>query len=118
MVCVTTSATLVSSVLQKAGQSVMSEFGRRRSKSKPVLLNGGHTSAQKILFIPWEFEVGRADSTKAQKVRHVILVKINRMLFFLFQSLSNLVKQCIDDAHKLKMTSIAFPSVINLFSSL
>jgi hypothetical protein len=81
MVCVTTSVTLLDSVLKKAGPSVISEFGRRTSTSKPVLLKGGLTSAQQILFIPWKLEVESSNSTKAQKVHHMILFKINRMLF-------------------------------------
>jgi len=70
MVCVTTSATLLNSVLSKAGQSVASEYRQYAHQRKPVLLDGGFTLARKILFVPWELEIESSNTVKAQQVKN------------------------------------------------
>ncbi|CAF0723972.1 unnamed protein product [Adineta steineri] len=93
MVCVTTSATLLSSVIAQAGSKVKSEYEERAKWDSTMLLDGGNTSARKIFFISWELEVRSANIMQAQL------------------SLSGLVKRCIDEACRLNMKSISFPLI-------
>jgi hypothetical protein len=70
MVCVTTSVTLLSSVLSKAGQSVASEYRQHAHSRDSVLLDGGYTLARKILFVPWKLEIESSNTMKAQQVKN------------------------------------------------
>jgi hypothetical protein len=82
MVCVSTSYTLLESVLSRAGSTIASQY-RQESRSKnAVLLSGGLTPAQKILFIPWKLEVLSSDKKKAQQVNNSIKNPIRFYLLY------------------------------------
>ncbi len=85
LVCVSTSKTLLNSVFKKAGQSIISEYKRQSTSRGPILLDGGHTEARKILFISWELEVERSNLIRAQQVYQLILFinKKKRTKFYL-----------------------------------
>lgn len=83
IVCVTTSITLLNSILRKAGHSVRSEYERQSHSSNPILLDGGHIAARKILFIPWQQSVQRSTLTQDEKVHHLIPLNVNRILPFI-----------------------------------
>ncbi len=74
MVCVTTSVTLLNSVLDRAGRSIEFEFKQRYHPAHILILDGGLTSARKILFINWEFAVESSNIIKAQQVKNKILL--------------------------------------------
>ncbi|CAF4554552.1 unnamed protein product, partial [Rotaria sp. Silwood1] len=93
MVCVHTSLTLLNSVLSQAGSSIASAYRHMQHSTQDIILEGGKTKAQKILFAGWKIEVQGLDTSKVQK------------------SLSNFVKRCIDCAVQQNMRSISFPSV-------
>ncbi|CAF0976457.1 unnamed protein product [Rotaria sp. Silwood1] len=93
MVCVHTSLTLLDSVLSQAGSSIASAYSHIQHSTQDIILEGGKTKAQKILFAGWKIEVQGLDTSKVQK------------------SLSNFVKRCIDCAVQQNMRSISFPSV-------
>ncbi len=78
MVCVTTSRTLLDAVLSRAGPSIISQYKEQYRSGKSVLLDGGATSARKILFVTWELEVESSNIINAQKVNNLILFIINK----------------------------------------
>jgi hypothetical protein len=77
MVCVSTSATLLDSVLLRAGPSITSQFKQQSYSIHPIILSGGFTSAQKILFIPWKLVVESPNALQVQKVKNKIIYKKN-----------------------------------------
>jgi hypothetical protein len=77
MVCVTTSVTLLNSVLDRAGRSIELEFKQRYYPAHSLILDGGLTSARKILFINWELAVESSNIMKAQQVKNKIIYKNN-----------------------------------------
>jgi len=83
MVCVSTSATLLNSVLIKAGRSIISQYDQQSHSQYPILLDGGLTSARKILFVKWKFAVELSNTMAAQQVKNCIIYKINRILFLI-----------------------------------
>ncbi|CAF4131196.1 unnamed protein product [Rotaria sp. Silwood2] len=93
MVCVTTSITLLKNILYRAGSSIKSQYRERSYKTGDIILDGGLTKAQRILFVAWTEEVETSNIAQAQ------------------QSLANLVKRCIDHAVRQNMKSISFPSI-------
>jgi hypothetical protein len=60
--------TLLNSVLDQAGTSISRQYAKQSRSNNALLLDGGSTSAQKILFIAWELEVQSSDTLKAQNV--------------------------------------------------
>jgi hypothetical protein len=68
IVCVTTSQTLLHNTLSKAGSSISTQYKQRSHLPHPIVLDGGQTSARKILFVPWELEVNKDSVTEAQQV--------------------------------------------------
>ncbi|UJR14273.1 hypothetical protein I4U23_001263 [Adineta vaga] len=93
MVCVSTSITLLRSILARAGAQVNAEYNQHSQTKSTFFLDGGLTSARKILFIPWKLEVQSSDAFRTQ------------------QSLSELVQNCIMKADYEHFKSIAFPSI-------
>ena len=61
-------AVVLNSVLSRAGQSLSSQYYKDSQSKSVVLLDGGSTLAQKILFVPWQTEIEEAETTKNQKV--------------------------------------------------
>jgi hypothetical protein len=82
MVCVTTSRTLLNAVLSRAGPSIISQFKEQYRPGKSVLLDGGTTSARKILFVPWELKVELSNTINAEKVNNLILFIINKNFIY------------------------------------
>ena len=80
MVCVSTSITLLNSVLSRAGSSIASQYKQKSRSQNEILLDGGSTLAQKILFVPWQLEVRSSDAMKAQQVNKLILLTISPIL--------------------------------------
>ena len=74
-------AVVLNSVLSRAGQSLSSQYYKDSQSKSVVLLDGGSTLAQKILFVPWELNIQSSDKIKAQKVNYLILFDINKVLF-------------------------------------
>ncbi len=68
MICISTSNNLCDSVLRRAGPKIQSDFKERYQAGDALLLDGGSTAAQKILFVPWKTEIEEAETTKTQKV--------------------------------------------------
>ncbi len=68
MVCVSSSQTLLHSVLSKAGPLIRSQYDQRHRSQNSFVLDGGSTSARKILFIIWEFVVDPLNTSQAQHV--------------------------------------------------
>ncbi|CAF1139371.1 unnamed protein product [Adineta steineri] len=93
MICISTSNNLCSNVLRRAGSDVQSKYKESYKPPDAVLLNGGLTKAQKILFMPWETDIQQEETREIQK------------------SLSDLVKWCINKAHSRNMKSISFPPI-------
>jgi hypothetical protein len=75
--------TLLNSVLTQAGPSISRQYDKQSRLNKTLLLDGGSTSAQKILFIAWELEVQSSDTLKAQNVSNLIFFDINKLLFII-----------------------------------
>jgi hypothetical protein len=93
MICISTSNNLRDSILDRAGPEIESQYKQSAKSDDALLLNGGSTRAQKILFVPWQTEIQETETTKTQK------------------SLSELVKWCIEQAKQRDLKSISFPPV-------
>jgi hypothetical protein len=68
MICISTSNNLCENVLRRAGPSIESEYKARSPLKDALLLDGGLTAAQKILFVPWQTEIEETETTKTEKV--------------------------------------------------
>lgn len=68
MICISTSNNLCESVLRRAGPKIQSDYKERYNQGDALLLDGGSTSARKILFVPWQTEIEEVETIKTQKV--------------------------------------------------
>lgn len=68
IVCVTTSATLMENILSRAGDAVTNEYINKSKSEHDIILNGGHTKAKWIVFVPWQQEVHQSHMHEAEKV--------------------------------------------------
>ena len=57
MICISTSNNLRDSVLHRAGSKVQSLYRERSNGSDALVLDGGLTASEKILFVPWETDI-------------------------------------------------------------
>lgn len=73
MVCISTSNTLRENVLRHAGAKTTAEFKKNYNPQEVLVLDGGSTAAQKIMFVPWQTEIEETDVTRIQKVRRSVL---------------------------------------------
>jgi hypothetical protein len=72
MICISTSNNLRDSVLRRAGSTTETYYKERHRPEDALLLDGGLTKAQKILFVPWQTEVEETETTTTQKVNLLI----------------------------------------------
>lgn len=68
MLCVTTSITLLDSILNRAGSLTQSQYREKYRVTNNFIIDGGATSAKKILCVAWKLEVQKSDVFKAQQV--------------------------------------------------
>jgi hypothetical protein len=76
MICISTSNNLRESVLRRAGQTIATQFNERYRPTDALLLDGGQTSAKKILFVPWQTEIEETGITKTQQVNLIFSIQI------------------------------------------
>ena len=69
MICISTSQNLRESVLHRAGNEISRSYEDRSQKNDALLLDGGLTSARKILFVPWETNINPKETISNKKVR-------------------------------------------------
>jgi hypothetical protein len=68
MICISTSNNLRDSVLRRAGPKIESEYKERYRSNDALLLNGGLTKANKILFVPWQTDIEETEETATKQV--------------------------------------------------
>lgn len=68
MICISTSNNLCKNVLHCAGSEIQTDYKERHQEGDALLLKGGSTKAQKILFVPWETDIQQTETEEIQKV--------------------------------------------------
>lgn len=68
MICISTSNNLRDSVLRRAGRKIADLYQESSRSNDALLLDGGSTSARKILFVPWETDIDTKETIENKKV--------------------------------------------------
>ncbi|CAF1183219.1 unnamed protein product, partial [Didymodactylos carnosus] len=93
LVCITTSENILKSVLAQAGKDISDQYHQSYKSDQVLILNGGKTKAQKIIFIDWKKTTSKMSDTEIQ------------------ESLATVVQFCLDTARERDIKSIVFPPI-------
>ncbi|CAF1063395.1 unnamed protein product [Didymodactylos carnosus] len=93
LVCITTSENILNFVLAHAGKDIYDQYRQSYNSRQVLILNGGKTKVQKIIFIEWKNSTSKMSYTEIQ------------------ESLATLVHFCLDTAQERNIKSIVFPCI-------